>query len=52
MHFALVRAYSFFKKKKKKGNRIFIEKMNIMFMMMNTLDMKKIQKAQDLTTNS
>ena len=30
------------------GNTIFFEKMNIMFMMMNTLDMKKIQKAQEL----
>ena len=44
------------KKKKKKlelsifffliGNKTFIEKMNIVFMMMNTLDMKKIQKAR------
>jgi len=25
--------------------------MNIVFMMMNTLDMKKIQKAQELTAN-
>ena len=30
------------------GNRYFIEKMNIIFMMMNTLDMKKLQKAQEL----
>ena len=30
------------------GNRTFIEKMNIVFMMMNTLDMKIIQKAQEL----
>ena len=30
------------------GNDNFIEKMNIVFMMMNTLDMKKIQKAQEL----
>ena len=28
------------------GNKTFIEKMNIVFMMMNTLDMKKIQKAR------
>ena len=34
------------------GNRNFIEKMNIVFVMMNTLDMKKIQKAQELTANS
>ena len=30
------------------ANNNFIEKMNILFMMMNTLDMKKIQKAQEL----
>ena len=30
------------------GNITFIEKMNIMFMMMNTLDMKKIHKVQEL----
>ena len=30
------------------GNRSFIEKMNKVFMMMNTLDMKKLQKAQEL----
>ena len=28
------------------GNKTFIEKMNIVLMMMNTLDMKKIQKAR------
>jgi len=30
------------------GNKNFIEKTNIVFMMMNTPDMKKIQKAQEL----
>ena len=30
------------------GNRSFIEKMNKVFVMMNTLDMKKLQKAQEL----
>ena len=45
----LVRAYSLFLKI---SNRIFIEKMKIVFMMMNTLDMKKIQKAQKLTADS
>ena len=30
------------------GNRTFIEKINIVFMMMNTLDMEKIHKAQEL----
>jgi len=30
------------------GNKTFIEKMNMVFMMMNTLDMKKIEKAQEL----
>lgn len=29
-------------------NRTFIEKKNIMFIMMNTMDMKKIHKAQEL----
>ena len=35
------------------GNRTFFEKMNIMFMMMNTLDVTKLQKAQvlNLTAN-
>ena len=30
------------------GYRTFIDKMNIVFMMMNTLDVKKIQKTQEL----
>ena len=30
------------------GYRNFIDKMNIVFMMMNTLDVKKIQKTQEL----
>ena len=34
------------------GNRYFIEKMNIIFMMMNTLDMKNLQKAIFMMMNT